>query len=285
MLIPNSYVIYLCDLLFLALIPIPILLLLKETAAARFHKLIGLGIGMLFFNFFIQIILNFAQVCDLREMVLATHILALLVIALFVFCLFVKPDKKQPQTRRLRMAVLPIIIGAMIDLVLFYIPSFIAENSVFFQLGVLAFVIIQMVYVVRSYLNLSLQTVKAHYFERMAYTDVLTGIGNRAAFEKRLETLEKNSVEGGSLWCVSADINNLKAVNDTFGHSMGDTIIQETARILKSSAPDVYRTGGDEFIIFVDQAAEEELNAVLRAISDGVDAYNASQTVRLNVGV
>lgn len=65
--------------------------------------------------------------------------------------------------------------------------------------------------------------------QRLAYTDSLTGLPNRAAFSRRIE-----KKPGGQRSILLLDIDNLKPVNDTFGHHVGDAMIANTAERLAS---------------------------------------------------
>ncbi|RWX74899.1 GGDEF and EAL domain-containing protein [Neorhizobium lilium] len=87
--------------------------------------------------------------------------------------------------------------------------------------------------------------------ERLAYTDALTGLTNRAKFNKDLETAP---VSGWSLLLI--DIDNLKNVNDTFGHAAGDDLIAVVAARIAGAAgvSRAYRIGGDEFAVILDDA-------------------------------
>lgn len=80
---------------------------------------------------------------------------------------------------------------------------------------------------------------------KIAYTDALTKISNRYAFDRDIKTI---SLE--YLYIVSIDLNNLKYFNDNFGHITGDKLIVEATKILREAFDgSIYRTGGDEFII------------------------------------
>ena len=84
-----------------------------------------------------------------------------------------------------------------------------------------------------------------------AFKDPMTQLGNRAAFyveEEKINSEIENRHEG-SFAVVVADINNLKEINDRFGHDVGDMLIQNAGRYLQNAFPgtDIYRTGGDEF--------------------------------------
>lgn len=97
--------------------------------------------------------------------------------------------------------------------------------------------------------------------------DVLTGLNNRAFFEENLKKLDVLS--NLPLAIIFADINNLKMTNDIFGHMAGDTLIKKAADILRESCRKndlISRTGGDEFIIAMSNANEEDTERVLSRI-------------------
>lgn len=84
----------------------------------------------------------------------------------------------------------------------------------------------------------------------MAYMDPLTGIANKRQCEKLLNE-EKILAKGAKVACFMFDLNNLKVVNDNFGHKCGDILITNFASFLVKIAPKemfVGRYGGDEFI-------------------------------------
>lgn len=87
--------------------------------------------------------------------------------------------------------------------------------------------------------------------ERRANGDLLTGLGNRSAFANVLAQLSCDRPGAWALFIL--DLDNLKVVNDGFGHHAGDQLIQAAAaRTSRSAAPDhVFRIGGDEFAIVV----------------------------------
>ena len=88
--------------------------------------------------------------------------------------------------------------------------------------------------------------------EKLATTDVLTGLYNRRFFEEFVKTEILKRVNRFAL--LSFDVNRLKYVNDTYGHAAGDEVIRCVARTLKSSvrvADRIARMGGDEFTILV----------------------------------
>ena len=88
---------------------------------------------------------------------------------------------------------------------------------------------------------------------RQAATDTLTGLGNRLAFEAALAARSADVAAGGAHFLVMlADLDGLKAINDTHGHATGDAVLQTVARhLFEAALPDdvVARIGGDEFAV------------------------------------
>jgi len=104
---------------------------------------------------------------------------------------------------------------------------------------------------------------------RLAFTDVLTGLPNRARFNEVL----KSSVALNASSLLLIDLDNLKSVNDTFGHAAGDELISAVARNLATAVSPVpaYRLGGDEFAVILDvveeSAVKDAANRIIAAIS------------------
>ncbi len=99
-------------------------------------------------------------------------------------------------------------------------------------------------------LNLRLQGARIAA-EEQAFTDTLTGLGNRRALQPVLSRL----IEGGGEFALMAlDLDFFKAVNDRLGHAAGDHVLQQAARAMlaETRAEDrVLRVGGDEFVLLL----------------------------------
>ena len=89
-----------------------------------------------------------------------------------------------------------------------------------------------------------------------AHRDILTGVRNKTAFEERVSELlgQIEHEESPKIAVIMADINNLKYVNDQFGHRAGDEYIKGCCRMMSDLFTDsqIYRIGGDEFVIILD---------------------------------
>lgn len=99
------------------------------------------------------------------------------------------------------------------------------------------------------------QTERLEEARRLAFTDPLTGLGNRRAVDMRLdEALEAHRADGTVVSLVVCDLNGLKAVNDTQGHAVGDRLLERFGSVLSrcgAMLPGalVARLGGDEFCL------------------------------------
>lgn len=124
-------------------------------------------------------------------------------------------------------------------------------------------------------------------FEREANFDKMTGLYNRNRY--RLDTAS-GMYDCEKLGVLYFDLNNLKAVNDTFRHEAGDRLIVRLADALKQLsevAPpaDAYRVGGDEFVLFVRDITEAKLSQLKTEFQSILNRLNAGQPVLCNVAV
>ena len=87
---------------------------------------------------------------------------------------------------------------------------------------------------------------KENLMYKLAYVDPLTGLNNR---RYAMDQMKRLMEEGTSFVMSFIDIDYLKYCNDTFGHKSGDEYLMEIANALKSLGGEVYRIGGDEFIL------------------------------------
>jgi diguanylate cyclase (GGDEF)-like protein/PAS domain S-box-containing protein len=133
--------------------------------------------------------------------------------------------------------------------------------------------------------------------EKIAFFDPLTGIPNRRFFSDQVNKLVKGSVRRGGIIAFGLfDVDNFKAVNDTYGHDVGDRVLVELANILTHilRIDDVFcRFGGEEFAFAVilkevddaEPVAEKLINAIrdLKVPVEGENTINVTVSMGLNV--
>lgn len=96
----------------------------------------------------------------------------------------------------------------------------------------------------------------------LAFTDDLTGLHNRTAYNKHISRIEKKKTTKG-LGIMIFDVDNFKEINDTKGHFEGDSVLKHVAKALLTVFPppkySVYRIGGDEFAVLTENTTELQL--------------------------
>ncbi|MGM0366605.1 MAG: diguanylate cyclase [Actinomycetota bacterium] len=110
----------------------------------------------------------------------------------------------------------------------------------------------------------------------LSFHDPLTSVYNRLYFEEEIKKINKNISRYLPLTVVIADINNLKKINDSFGHSTGDRTIKAVAEMLLSMVRknDVLaRIGGDEFCAILPQTDEYIIKDRVRELAEKIKAY------------
>lgn len=103
--------------------------------------------------------------------------------------------------------------------------------------------------------------------EHRTYHDSLTALYNRYYVECALQDLDERGVV--SMGIIIGDVNGLKIVNDSLGHSAGDTLLKKAATVLQEACPAsaiVGRWAGDEFVVVVEGAGERELETICSRI-------------------
>lgn len=123
--------------------------------------------------------------------------------------------------------------------------------------------------------------------KRYAYYDAMTGLKNRRAYEEELYALAKDAPP--EFCVVMADINGLKKTNDTIGHDAGDELITAASQCLSAAFEGVdmiYRIGGDEFCIVMNEPIEKAESCIAR-LMDLASHWNGRyiSSVSISTGV
>ena len=119
--------------------------------------------------------------------------------------------------------------------------------------------------------------VKNKLLAQEAYTDAHTGLPNKRACKELL--INKEIIKEPTA-CIMFDLNNLKTVNDTMGHSAGDQLIMNFARLLRSVIPEkdfVGRYGGDEFMAVMYHTSRTEVEEILKCLCEEKDRINSNE--------
>lgn len=131
-----------------------------------------------------------------------------------------------------------------------------------FIIFLLLVIVLRVTYKNRIYIKEIQKFDDADSWYTLAYTDELTGIYNRNAYNKYISEIEESDT-GDKYWIILFDIDDFKTINDTKGHIAGDSVLQSVAKtlssIFSSKEYNVYRIGGDEFAVVAKNITREQL--------------------------
>lgn len=221
----------------------------------------------------ITMLLAMIRVCDFEDVLPAIYILVAAG-AIYLFIAFIRRLKRfrlagvkgKLSLTYLLFAV--IIIAFMLDMYNYYITQSpdISRHS---RAALVFYGIIMAVNSIRGYSVTQRNEFEASFLKRLAYYDEMTGLRNRTAYIFDTDKLDEqicNDRISQSLYAIAFDCNNLKGVNDQYGHSAGDTYIKAAAEAINRAFGSIgtcYRTGGDEFICLSENHSEAEIkNAI-----------------------
>lgn len=122
---------------------------------------------------------------------------------------------------------------------------------------------------------------------RDAVHDALTGVLNRTALESRLAG--GTSRRAATISVIALDLDGFKAVNDTYGHDAGDTVLRAIAEVLRAAIRDedvAYRLGGDEFLIVLPETPPTEAATLAERLRTSVRNLRPDgHTITVSAGV
>lgn len=112
----------------------------------------------------------------------------------------------------------------------------------------------------------------------ISFYDALTGLYNRGYFEEEMKRLKSSRQFPVSI--IACDLDDLKQINDSLGHDVGDQAIKAAAKILRSNVfrkeDVVARIGGDEFVILLPNVDINDNPAILKRLEKTINDFNES---------
>lgn len=121
--------------------------------------------------------------------------------------------------------------------------------------------------------------------EKLAHADGLTGISNRMAFDELIEEIIKTDRKEVSV--VQLDVNNLKTMNDEFGHLEGDKLLKMVALTIEAAFPDgqCFRYGGDEFVVVFLHRDRDAIEIEIDKFLERQESINLKQELKIPMSV
>lgn len=226
---------------------------------------------------FLCLFLQLFKIADLRETLWTTHVMisALLVIVLSVSINLLRTRKNSASVKMHLLCISICTLTLGIDLIAFYVGVW--DNNSFGRIGFILYVILIGISSTKESTELMKLGRKADTYQHLAYTDLMTKMSNRTAFHRDFKIFSSSPDDMG---VIILDLNNLKQINDTLGHNIGDEYIINSAKIISNTFANVgkcYRVGGDEFVVIIEKASHFDFLYYFNLMEWSVDSYNARQ--------
>lgn len=234
--------------------------------------------------YLISVYYHFSGQKDLHESIKFAHIS----LAVGVVCTIYYAFRVLVSSRFKDVAFWGLIgIGVFAGLDIFcYYLQIVKDNSAMTRIGVLIYIAVLGYQIITTYIKSYNNMIRAEVLHKLAFTDILTELNNRNAFSEEMQRLTNDADSVGRIIAVM-DMNNLKEINDTMGHAMGDKALLESADRIREDFGrygTCYRIGGDEFVFISNNAmSEDELIKVHKRFFKSLEQRNATKANRFDL--
>ena len=181
-------------------------------------------------------------------------------------------------------SITPIFSAANLILILGIVFGALNECIELIILGILIFSIVSTVALVDNFLKEYRNKTLQYMREKLVYKDILTSMKNRQSFEKQLKQDDENINDFNSYWAISIDLSDIKYVNNNFGYSHGDRLIQNLADSIEDTFEDIgncFRIGGDEFIVLIKNEPKEKVERYIELFQSVITSYNQLHDIKM----
>ena len=268
----------------LKLMLLPILCFIQVFFQMEENHIFNLLVRLTILDFSISFVGQLFGWFDYAQTMWGTHILFILTAAVTLFYgvqLLLKKGSKLLADRQkaiLNTAGLLLVIGCIIADAWNNIFHSFPDGAVFSRFGFLAFILIQVFHFLKDFAKLIAASQEVETLREEAEMDGLTMMKNRRTFEVALQQIKPEQYAKYSF--VLFDLNNLKKMNDAYGHGMGDCYIITASEIMQDifgEFGEIYRTGGDEFCLVSDCLTREAYEDHEKRMSDWIEHLQGSQ--------
>lgn len=257
----------------LALIPIPLLIFMREIACDKNKRIFSILTIAHFADALLILILQITGIAGFFESLIITHGLLSLTALVSIYILFVESrQNKNKDARQLLQGLLVMVLFGLMELLYFYLFDYV-QVSFFLRTGVLLFVAILSVQSISRIGNVRRKIFQSELYEKLAFTDQLTKAPNRMAFDRDLYVLFQKP-PSDYIHVGFYDLNNLKTINDRFGHKYGDDAIIRSYAVISdvfSNFGSCYRIGGDEFACILIGPDKQTLDSMAEELNSKVN--------------
>lgn len=213
-------------------------------------------------------------------LLLYQQLLMFVLAAFIVVVMIISLKHKQLSSPILLIGVCAMVASVVFDLTRFMFDKynsdgFVISNGGYNCIGTLVLVVALIADFCYDVTNALYEEAQNDTLKMMAYTDHLTGLHNRRRCEEIFDEIDSASLQNYII--IEFDLNNLKTVNDTFGHNVGDEYLSAFGDALSKAFFThgiVGRLGGDEFVAIIKNADDLVIDELLDRLEDEIERIN-----------
>lgn len=280
----NTYYVTRIPLLAILLFPVSINLYIKEAVPMK-RRFSANFIAMLsIVNAAINLFLEYSNILSITDTLVVSLTLAATTCVYYVVIFLIETIVyKNERAQKEFLALSIFFVFIIVEIGSFYANGQ-KETSYYMLIGMSIYTILMVSYQIEDYRKkVSIQEEK-ELFERMAYTDALTGAKNRAQYMEDM----KSMIAPEGVMIVQADTDRLKYINDNFSHSHGDLAIINTYKVLSKyldQIGEIYRIGGDEFSVIIKNTDWDQVNKTIEKIRKEAGLINAKSEYDFSISI
>lgn len=279
--ITNEYVISALTYLSLMTLPIPIIIYISYQASYHYKKTITYLTLVFIISDLILIGLQIFNILDFHEssFIVRSELFCFLGYVIITLLLeqFLYHNK---EIRIFTVASVILFLFGLVELLTYHSRS--SNIGVVFQFGFILFIIILTWDAIRRSTEIFKLSEKATHYKLLATRDPLTNCRSRVSYARDMENISLDR----NITIFVADMNNMKEINDNYGHHTGDEVIILCSQcMLKVFGRRVYRIGGDEFVSVQYDLNQEGIDYMLRDFITECDKANEDIPYKFSMSV
>lgn len=279
----SLYSISLINYLVLYLAPIPLIIYIYEEVKNLKYKSLKVFYWIYFATellaVFVAITLHTFNLVHLAGMFKYMQIIMLVGLLFFLLVLIMNLNNSRYEGKLSVVGLLIVIACVAYDMLGYNAGRYFGKD--YFNLrgvtssGIMMFICILFVSFYIEMTQKMMEQKERDFLIKSAYTDELTQLHNRRYCMEYMNKLREERNFKYTVICF--DLNNLKTVNDTYGHAKGDVLIRSAAEVIAETFEDygvVARMGGDEFVAVIGTADEEKMVSLMKEFAQNIARKN-----------
>lgn len=235
--------------------------------------------------FVVAQLLQITGVCYYIQLVSVVHILiGLIILGVALSYIDLCKKKETIPDKSIYRAMMILGLFCCLDILSYYMNPTAVVGS-FSKIGMLLFFAYLAHTGIRQLCNVERQEAENRIYHKLAYSDIMTNLSNRTAFERDLDAYRREPWEEETILLI-ADMNGLKYINDHYGHAHGDRALIQLAELIRQCFGEsckCYRIGGDEFSVISRGIPEEQFVGMCEQLKNSVAKQRSEEGWELSV--